>query len=49
MPPFIQPFLDAFVRIQANPGALVAAVALGAFALIGLALYVVLQSLKKGE
>lgn len=49
MQTLIQSVLDTVVKVQASPGALVAVVAISAFVLIGLSLYVVLQSLKRGS
>lgn len=40
-------FVDSIVQIQSNPAALIALVAIGAFVLIGLALYVVLAAIKR--
>jgi len=40
-------FVDSIVQLQSNPAALIALVAVGAFVLIGLALYVVLAAIKR--
>jgi hypothetical protein len=41
--------LDALNRAHGDPTALVAYVALGAFAVVGLSLYIVLVALKRSE
>jgi hypothetical protein len=40
-------FLESIEQVQGNPAALIALVSIGAFALIGLALYVVLTAIKR--
>ena len=40
-------FVESIGQVQGNPAALIALVSIGAFALIGLALYVVLTAIKR--
>ncbi|WP_162600991.1 hypothetical protein [Paraburkholderia sp. C35] len=41
-------FVESIAQMQGNPAALIALISIGAFALIGLALYVVLAAIKRG-
>lgn len=45
--PLVKPFLEALAQVQSNPAALIALIACAAFALCGLALYVVLAAIKR--